>query len=292
MKRNILVLIVFALILSACSKREGRYVSYYEDGQLMFFADFKEGKLDGEMGTYYQSGQEHIRANFVKGALDGKLTRRNKWGRIDLEMNFNMDLLHGSFLKRYKNDRLFYTGVYKDGKGYGPALRFYENGSIWGYKVYDSLGRIRDTMRVWYEGGNLLMESIGGRGQGMLNYYNEDQISSLSGFMRDGLFYKGLDEEPYTGILECYYNNGQLAMAGNFINGKKTGDWKGWYFTGQKCFEGKYADSRVTGWWKYWNKDGDMIMSITYDDGITHYSVMDEVKNHLVELAKTGEKLK
>ncbi len=290
---SIFIITMFTLLIS-CSKKDGRYVARYKDGQTLLIADYVNGKLNGEFVTYYNSGGENVVANFINGKIVGKITRRNMMGRIDLELNIDSNfMLDGSFLVRYKNDRIHYTGLFREGKHFGPSLRIYENGSLWEAKFYNNAGQAIDTTIMWYDGGNMMSHTVIGRSisDGIYNYWSEDGFLSLSGFIHNGFYYEGLEKETYTGNLECYYKTGDLALSGQFINGVKTGDWKGWYFTGQKSFEGHIDSNQVTGPWKYWSKDGDLVCEFVYQDSVVIFPMVYQIEEELKKLAKMGEKV-
>ena len=70
----------------------GRSVSYYENGQLTFKGNFKDGKPDGLSETYYENGQLWIKGNYKDGKKDGL----EEW--------------------YYENGQLTQRANYKDGK--------------------------------------------------------------------------------------------------------------------------------------------------------------------------------
>lgn len=286
------LIVIFGLF--SCKEREGRYIDYYDDGHVKFIADYTHGKLNGEMRYLYNNGHVNTSVFFKNDEIDSTLTQRNMMGRITLNFTIDSNLLNGSFLTRYKNDRVHYTGIFKGGKPIGPAVRFYENGSVWGVKQFNENHQMIDTFRVYYESGKLMIETIFSKGKapGPVNYWNEDGFISMGGLLRNGRFHEGLNKEPYTGGIECFYKTGQQALAGNYTNGLKTGDWKGWYYTGIKSFEGRYEQGKAVGSWKYWTKDGDLICEFVYQDGRITTPIAHQIAEEMKLLAKTGKKLK
>ena len=50
-------------------KREGEYLTYYENGQLWIKGNFKDGKQEGERLGYYENGQLEFKNNYKDGKL-------------------------------------------------------------------------------------------------------------------------------------------------------------------------------------------------------------------------------
>ena len=52
-------------------KREGLWIRYHENGQLMTKGTYKDGKLGGLWEVFYDNGQRKTRENYKYGVLDG-----------------------------------------------------------------------------------------------------------------------------------------------------------------------------------------------------------------------------
>ena len=101
--------IIFILILSSCSKEvpleqtvvrgeivylvnseepfTGTTVSYYENGQLKYKENYKDGKLDGLRESYYENGQLRMKANYKDGEADGLFEGYDENGRLIYKEN-------------------------------------------------------------------------------------------------------------------------------------------------------------------------------------------------------------
>jgi len=64
-----------------------------------------------------------------------------------------------------------------------------------------------------------------------------------------------------------YDENGQKESEGNYINGKKNGNWTFWHENGQKESEGNYINGKKNGNWTYWNEKGQIYREKNYKDG-------------------------
>ena len=55
---------------------------YYDNGQLEYKRNFKEGKFDGLWEVFYENGQLLEKGKYKEGELDGPLERSNKTGKL------------------------------------------------------------------------------------------------------------------------------------------------------------------------------------------------------------------
>ncbi|OSY89112.1 hypothetical protein WH52_00165 [Tenacibaculum holothuriorum] len=67
------------------------------------------------------------------------------------------------------------------------------------------------------------------------------------------LFYKN---EPFSGIVNTFYNTGELKSKSKYILGKRDGFYKGWYTSGSKSFERLYASGVKFGVHVGWYENG------------------------------------
>ena len=80
-------------------------------------------------------------------------------------------------------------------------------------------------------------------------------------------------DTKHEGVLEEFYDNGQLKIKFNFNNGKKNGVQKKWYKNGQLQSLYNYDDAKLTGIQKKWYENGSLKAEWHYKndklDGIT-----------------------
>ena len=73
-------------------KREGPWVSYFENGQLWDKGDYKNGKEEGPWVAYYDNGQLYLKGEYKNGKKEGPWESYNDDGQSD------------EFTGTYKND--------------------------------------------------------------------------------------------------------------------------------------------------------------------------------------------
>ena len=69
-----------------------KYMSLFDNGQVWYIVQYKDGKMDGLMNRWHENGQKSAEVNFKDGKLDG------------LWIRYGEDGTEG------------YSGLYKDGK--------------------------------------------------------------------------------------------------------------------------------------------------------------------------------
>ena len=55
------------MVLYKNGKREGKYISYHQNGEIKRKSHFKDGKKEGEDISYYQNGKIKSKSHFKDG---------------------------------------------------------------------------------------------------------------------------------------------------------------------------------------------------------------------------------
>ena len=84
---------------------------------------------------------------------------------------------------------------------------------------------------------------------------------------RDGLWYEGDSETPFTGVAVDKYENGQKKEEATWKDGKPEGPFTSWHENGQKKAEGTFKDGNPEGLWTEWHKNGQKQSEATFKDG-------------------------
>ena len=90
------------------------------------------------------------------------------------------------------------------------------------------------------------------------SYYENGQLE------KKGNYKEGLRED---GLWEFYYKNGQLLEKGNFKDGRKDGTWEYFYKNGQLSSKGNWKDNNPDGLWEEYHKNGQLSYKYNYKDG-------------------------
>ena len=102
-----------------------------------------------------------------------------------------------------------------------------------------------------------------------INCYSGFFIEKNNCFETDGqniVFFQN-ENNPYTGIYLCKYDNGQKEKEGRYKDGRLMGEWTKWYENGQIESEANYKNGKLEGKSTWWNKRGQKIRQKSYKNG-------------------------
>jgi len=207
----------------------GKYLSWYDDGQIKIKCNYVDGKLNGEHLRWYENGQMYEKCNYINGKI------------------------HGEYLKWYKNGQMCGKCNYINGKIHGEYLSWYENGQmeikcncVDGYKYYE------DNYLEFYENGEIKIKCLNGE---YLKWYDDGIKLAKCKFNNGHL----------CGEYVEWYKNGDTKLKCNYVDGELNGEYVRWYENGQMYEKCNYIDGEINGeYWK-WNENGQMVYHRYYD---------------------------
>jgi antitoxin component YwqK of YwqJK toxin-antitoxin module len=121
-------------------KEDGVGKTWYENGQLEFECNFKEGNKNGLETLWYENGQKRIIGYYKNGKEDGPHKSYQDDGTLGSETNYKNGLKHGLY-KSYDNGVLFWEENYKDGIKDGLS------------RIYSTFSDM-ETEEMWKEDNN------------------------------------------------------------------------------------------------------------------------------------------
>ena len=87
---------------------------------------------------------------------------------------------------------------------------------------------------------------------------------------RNGLYYKGSSETPFTGKYEEAFDDGKPRSSINFLNGQKDGVEKAWSETGTLLLDANFSGGKRHGTTKSWDETGQLMTHSNYLNGLLH----------------------
>tara|TARA_B100000315_G_scaffold83642_1_gene76658 strand:- start:333 stop:581 length:249 start_codon:yes stop_codon:yes gene_type:complete len=69
------------------------------------------------------------------------------------------------------------------------------------------------------------------------------------------------------GLVEEFYDNGQLWITGNYKNGKPDGLFDHFYENGQLEYRGNSKNGKQDGLWEYFDESGNLTKTEEWEDG-------------------------
>ena len=98
--------------------------------------------------------------------------------------------------------------------------------------------------------------------------YSQQVIPEIETVTRDGLIYNQDTNEPVTGIVESFRDNGQLESRGNFKDGEYDGLYEEFYTNGQLSSRENWIDGKRDGLEENFGQNGQLFRRSNYIDGL------------------------
>jgi len=161
----------------------GKYTLWYENGQIKFQGNFKDGKKEGKLTWWYDNGQIESEQNWKDGKKEGKLTWWDDNGQIKNEQNWKDNIPEGNWTSWFENGLQSGEGSFKDGTG--TFLQLHENNQKSYEVIYkDGLGK----RTRWHENGRIKFEGNykDGKENGKVTEWNESGQIKSEKYYKDG----------------------------------------------------------------------------------------------------------
>lgn len=156
----------------------GKYSSYYENGNIKYIANMKDGKLYGKAinygknreivsVTHFKNNKQHGRhiiygknkkivsvINFDNGEEHGKHTSYFDNGNIRISKPMKNGKMHGECFNYYNNGNLHTLLKFDNGKLYGNIIHYYPNQTV--HKKIHIIKDYHATITIYDENGQLM----------------------------------------------------------------------------------------------------------------------------------------
>jgi antitoxin component YwqK of YwqJK toxin-antitoxin module len=251
---------------------------YYADGQVKIVATYnKEGVPEGIRREYAPDGTIESSYIFRNGTLigEGVVTEKGErdgiWkeyyddGKLRAEGKYNKDVKTGSWKYYHFNGQLEQEGDYNgEGLPEGEWRWYYASGDLLREEFY-YLGRLDGAMIEYDKDGMVLTqgEYIEGLEDGKWIYIvGEARI--------EGSYVDGMRNGPwkYTHVPRVFGMPEVLRFEGRFVEDNPHGRHTYYWDNGKRKDAGEYIMGRKEGDWVSYNYDGTPFLVITYKNGI------------------------
>jgi uncharacterized protein len=212
---------------------QGRYISYFLNGNIESKGQFSNNETTGVWDFYYETGNLRMRGILRQNSNYGNWEYFYESGKKSMEGIIDGRQRSGSWKIYYESGELKEVGEYVFDRRSGLWTSYFEDGKKRGEIEYkDDHGRCTE----YYPSGKIFGEGprAGSRNVGIWRFYSED---------------------------------GYVESEGEFVNGKKSGEWKKLYPTGKTLSIGKYENDEPTGIWTHYFEDGSVNSKGEYVEG-------------------------
>lgn len=243
----------------------GRFVSYYENGNIMSDglvrgSDNSGNKLrDGKWTFWDKNGVLREVVQFNEGRREGLTKYFSITGKESAKIQYENDKpWSGEWVNWYHDGSLKESGLYQNGVREGSWKGWYENGQ----KKY--VLQYQDNLKhglytAWSPSGRLTKDIEYNKGVSVSEYLVEYEGESYTEINRRN--------GELSGSWIKWYSNGKKHEEGVYKYGKKGGTWTGWFKNGIKKYQGKYIDGTLDGSYIEYDNKGNLIKNIIYSGG-------------------------
>ncbi|HYC84913.1 MAG TPA: tetratricopeptide repeat protein [Chryseosolibacter sp.] len=210
-------------------ERDGKWVYFYDNAELMAEGQYVNGKKIGIWKYYTNEGSLKSVENHDKG---------------------DITLYH-----RNGNKREYF--FLKDGATDGPVEIYFECGALKEKLLYTA-GKRNGKGELYYADGktDMTYQYVDDKATGeFISYYPNGKIYSRSLYKDDML----------DGKYVSYYSNGRVVKEGQYLNGKFHGPWKYYHSNGVLESTGEYVNGVGVGEWLFYDARGDLYEKRIYN---------------------------
>lgn len=211
--------------------RDGAWVEWWENGQKLVEANWKEGKKFGSTTWWYDTGRKWKEIHFDE---NGKYLASEFYdnGPKLKDTPWKDGKMHGKGRTYYENAKVLREVTYIDGKKDGPVIWWHENGMKWKEYTY-AKGRMNGLYVLWRENGQKWKE------YGVLNDKMEGRHTTWqsNGNKLKEVFY---ENGNLNGSLTTWWINGLIQETGAFKDNQRDGLFTGFHENGRKAYEARF----------------------------------------------------
>ncbi len=308
---------------------EGKYTSYYSNGNISKEGDYSKSKPIGTWNFYFQSGQLKSKGLYTTGSPNGHWIYYFENGGIRMQGPLVNNVKEGNWQHNYENGQIKNQGAYKNGVKEGQWIYNREDGT---FKAECDFKEDNGVYVEYYESGEIKMTGniVKGKSTGYWRYFHENGNLKAEGKEENGLkesewiFYyesgepksKGSYEHGKSqGEWEYFHRNGQIEAIGTQDGKDKTGYWKMFFATGERKAEanydtlngtyreyyqsgkqkvaGQFKNGNHDGVWNFYYEDGDREATCNYSNGVGIYKsyYKKSGKIHMEGTLENGERV-
>ncbi len=241
---------------------EGKYLSYYLNGNIESEGQFINNETYGAWNFYYESGKLKMKGVVKRNSSDGYWEYFYEQGAKSMEGEISNQKRRGEWKIYYESGKLKEVGVYINNKREGNWIEYYEDGNKKGEinYTYD-----KGKYTEYYPSGELKAEGpkSGSHHVGLWKYYFKNGNKQAEGLYANG---KRADNWKF------YHENGIMAANGFYKNGVPDSDWVYYFENSQISSKGEFENGQKAGFWGSFYEDGTKKGEVIFNKGTGEYT--------------------
>jgi len=240
---------------------DGKYISYYLNGNIESQGQFEDNETVGSWDFYYETGKLKMTGTLKPNSNDGYWEYFYENGNKSMEGEISNQKRRGEWKIYYESGELKEQGTFRENKREGLWETYYEDGSLKGEINY-TYGK--GIMVEYYPTGEKRAKGpkFGIKRDGRWFYYFKDGNLQAEG---------EYENSRKVGEWHYYHRNGNISANGKFKAGEAHGEWTYFYETGEVSSKGAFVDGNKTGYWGVFFEDGNLKGETTFIEGDGQY---------------------
>lgn len=239
--------------------RVGPWRAYNSKDQLLYSVNYEDGLLSGTALFFDTAGFLHTKTNFVEGRFNGEYLTMNNNGRDTLQYgHYTNGRRTGTWRIFHRNGLLEAVQLY-EGNSYENLLKYDEQGNMLLSSSYDPIKKVR--YQYLYTNGKLTTMHVkhdAFLGTDTYEYYSNGGVKSMRLYDAEGGYTSKGFHENGNRQYESYVKKGNLSHGKQYR----------WYDNGQLQMEGEMVNGYMEGVWTHYNADGSVKSRPYYIKGI------------------------
>lgn len=227
-------------------KKEGVHREYDNEGNVIASVVYsndivlaegifdEQGRRQGLWKFYYDTGELKEVGKYRNNLKEGTWKYYFRDGEIEQIGDFASDNPEGTWRWYYPNQQLRLAEEYEDGFEEGPAVEYDETGKVIA------------------------------RGNYVEGFKDGSWTYEIGNIKETGKYYEGEKQGVWK---KTYIDTDNLAFEGEYLNGQENGMHKDFHPNGQTKRRGRYSLGVRDGLWEYLDENGNIILTIKYDQG-------------------------
>jgi len=236
---------------------EGKYISYYLNGNIESQGQFENNETVGGWDFYYETGKLKMTGTLKPNSNDGYWEYYYENGNKSMEGEISNKKRRGEWKIYYESGEIKEKGKFVNNKREALWYTYYEDGKTKAETGY-TYGKGQST--EYYPTGDKRAEgSLSGvKKVDDWHYYYKDGKLQAEGRYENG---KKVGEWVY------YHRNGAVSATGSFDDGEAHGEWTYYYESGEVSSKGAFVEGDKSGYWGVFFENGELKGETTFVDG-------------------------
>lgn len=266
-----------------------RKVTLDAEGNYVNNGEYRELSEKGELlvtGHYDHGLRTGLWAKFLSGT-ESPLLKTYPFNKLrapfSSTVDFDADTMNGVWVISDRDKHIACEIQLQHGQRQGTTTFYHPSGQVYLQSNYEN-GVLEGQSIEKNQDGKVVREEFYSSGRKQVvdtEYFNNKSVKGVTRYLSAALqvaqpdnwattslaTYAAANEKELHGEFVTYYDNGQMATKGNYLQGQLHGSYESWFRTGELSASGAYDHGQQEGDWVWRHANGMKRAVATYDKG-------------------------